>query len=186
MLRVIQAYFGVTLNELYGNIQQYRNLFKEQTGGRFKLYDSAQINKNTVESLCKKYLPTLVVFDQIDKLQGFKAERDDLLLGSIYGWGRELAKEFCPVIGVTQSDASGEGLRKLTMANVANAKTAKQAEADWIMAIGLDNSTGWESVRFLSLCKNKLMGDTDTDPNLRHAYLTCRIEPTIARYIDIV
>ena len=42
MLRVYQAYFGVTLETLYGNIKHYRDLFQQQTGGRFKLYDSAQ------------------------------------------------------------------------------------------------------------------------------------------------
>lgn len=185
MLRVYQAFFGVTLETLYGNIQHYRKLFQEQTGGRFKLYDSAQINRNTVESLCKKHLPALIIFDQIDKVQGFKADREDLLLGAIYQWGRELAKRFAPVIGVTQADGSGEGVRWLTMANVANAKTAKQAEADWILGIGCSHDSGWEHIRFLNISKNKLMGDTDSDSKLRHGKLQCIIEPSISRYRDI-
>lgn len=184
MLRVYQAYFGVTLEQLYGNVQHYRKAFTEQTGGRFKLYDSAQINRNTVENLCKKLNPSLIIFDQIDKIEGFKAEREDLLLGAKYQWGRELAKQYGPVIGVTQADGSGEGVRYLTMANVANAKTAKQAEADWILGIGAIHDPGWESIRFLNISKNKLMGDTDSDPKLRHGKLQCRIEPTIARYTD--
>jgi hypothetical protein len=185
MLRVIQAYFGITLETLYGNIQHYRKLFKEQTGGRFKLYDSSASNKNAVESLCKKHLPALIVFDQIDKIQGFKADREDLLLGAIYQWARELAKRFAPVIGVTQADGSGEGVRWLTMANVANAKTAKQAEADWILGIGAIPDSGWESVRFFNISKNKLLGDTDSKPELRHGKLTAIIEPQQARYRDV-
>mgnify|MGYP000072425774 FL=1 len=185
MLRVIQAYFGITLETLYGNIQHYRKLFKEQTGGRFKLYNSSASNKNAVESLCKKHLPALIVFDQIDKIQGFKADREDLLLGAIYQWARELAKRFAPVIGVTQADGSGEGVRWLTMANVANAKTAKQAEADWILGIGAIPDSGWESVRFFNISKNKLLGDTDSNPELRHGKLTAIIEPQLARYQDV-
>ena len=185
MLRVIQAYFGITLEDLYGNIQHYRKLFKEQTGGRFKLYDSTASNKHAVESLCKKHLPALIVFDQIDKIQGFKADREDLLLGAIYQWARDLAKRYAPVIGVTQADGSGEGVRWLTMANVANAKTAKQAEADWILGIGAIPDSGWESVRFFNISKNKLLGDTDSKPDLRHGKLTAIIEPQQARYRDV-
>lgn len=185
MLRVIQAFFGITLDDLYGNIQHYRKLFKEQTGGKFKLYDSTASNKNSVEALCKKHLPALIVFDQIDKIQGFKADREDLLLGAIYQWARDLAKRYAPVIGVTQADGSGEGVRWLTMANVANAKTAKQAEADWILGIGAIPDSGWEHVRFFNISKNKLLGDTDSNPELRHGKLTAIIEPTIARYRDV-
>lgn len=185
MLRVYQAYFGVTTQELYGNIQHYRKLFKEQTGGRFKLYDSAQINKQTVESLCKEYSPSLIIFDQLDKIEGFKAEREDLLLGAKYQWARELAKRYGPVIGVCQADGSGEGVRWLTMAHVANAKTAKQAEADWILGIGCIHEPGWELVRFLNISKNKLTGDTDSDPALRHGKLQCTIEASRARYNDL-
>ena len=185
MLRVIQSYFGITVDQAYGNIQHYRKLFKEQTGGRFKLYDSTASNKNSVEVLCKKHLPALIVFDQIDKIQGFKADREDLLLGAIYQWARDLAKRYAPVIGVTQADGSGEGVRWLTMANVANAKTAKQAEADWILGIGAIPDSGWESVRFFNISKNKLLGDTDSNPELRHGKLTAIIEPAIARYRDV-
>ena len=185
MLRIYQAYFGCTVAELYGNIQHYRSVFKEQTGGRLKLYDSAQINKNFVEGLSKELRPGLILFDQVDKLQGFKADRDDLLLGSIYQWARELAKQYCPVIGVTQADGSAEGVRWLTMAHVANAKTAKQAEADFILGIGKIHDSGWESFRFLNISKNKLLGDNDTDPKQRHGKLECLIDAERARYIDI-
>ena len=184
MLRVYQAYFGVTTQELYGNIQHYRKLFKDATNSRLKLYDSAQINKQTVEALCSEYSPSLIVFDQLDKIEGFKAERDDLLLGAKYQWARELAKKFGPVIGVCQADGSGEGVRWLTMAHVANAKTAKQAEADWILGIGCIPDSGYESIRFLNISKNKLLGDTDSDPTLRHGKLQCLLEATIARYVD--
>lgn len=185
MLRVYQAFFGVTIQELYGNIQHYRKLFKEHTGSRFKLYDAAQINKTTVETLCREHLPALIIFDQLDKIEGFKAEREDLLLGAKYQWARELAKQYGPVIGVSQADGTGEGIRWLTMAHVANAKTAKQAEADWILGIGSISDPGWESIRFLNISKNKLIGDSDSDSTLRHGRLMATIEPTIARYTDL-
>lgn len=71
------------------------------------------------------------------------------------------------------------------MENVANAKTAKQAEADWILGIGRTHDTALEYIRHLHLCKNKLSGDSDTDPTLRHGKMDVLIEPLIARYSDL-
>ena len=100
-------------------------------------------------------------------------------------WAREIAKGYCPLIAVCQAGASGEGKRWLSMDDVANAKTAKQAEADWILGIGKTHDISEEYMRHLVLCKNKLTGDDDTDPNLRHGRQSVRINPMIARYEDI-
>lgn len=183
-LRCYQAALGLTLTELFSNIHRNRQSYVERIGGRVKIYDSANISKTDVVRLCEEYKPSLVVFDQIDKIKGFDGDREDLRLGSIYQWAREIAKSYCPVIGVTQADGSGEGKKWLTMENVANAKTAKQAEADWILGIGATHDDGFEYVRHLHLSKNKLSGDEDTDPTLRHGKMDVLIKPDIARYED--
>lgn len=185
MLRLYQASFGLSLSQLYANPGKYKAEFKEKFRDKIKLYDSATVDKKTVEKLCKELKPSLIIFDQIDKIKGFDADREDLRLGAIYIWARELAKEFCPVIGVCQADGTGEGVRWLTMANVANAKTSKQAEADWILGIGKIHDTGWENFRFLHLSKNKLIGDSDSDTTLRHGKLEVIIDADIARYRDL-
>jgi replicative DNA helicase len=185
MFRVYQAFFGVTSEELFANVPKFRQLFKEATQGRFKLYDSAQTDRTIVETICKRWKPALLVIDQIDKIKGFDADRPDLQLGAIYIWARELAKEYCPVIGICQADGSGENVRYLSMANVANAKTSKQAEADFILGIGAIHDQGWESVRFLNISKNKLRGDADTQSKLRHAKMEVLIQPDVARYKDM-
>lgn len=85
-----------------------------------------------------------------------------------------------------QADGSAENLKYLNMDNVANAKTSKQAEGDWILGIGKIHDMGSEYVRYLNICKNKLMGDEDSDDKLRHAKFEILIEPSVARYKDIV
>lgn len=184
-VRVYQASLGKTLEQLHSDPDTNQQKFLEKTKGLFKLKDKVGIHKNEIENICKKYKPSLVVFDQIDKIAGFAADREDLRLGAIYIWARELAKKHCPVIAVCQADGSGEGLKWLTMANVANAKTSKQAEADWILGIGCIPDTGWEKVRFLHLSKNKLTGDPDTDITKRHAKWEILIKPEVARYVDL-
>lgn len=185
MLRCIQAYFGIDLVEMYRRLPEYKKKFKEALGDKFLLYDAATISQKTVEKACEKYQPSLIVFDQIDKIQSKANDREDLRLGSIYQWARELAKTFAPTIGVSQADGTGEGVKWLTMSNVANAKTAKQAEADWILGIGKVNDPGYETLRFLHASKNKLIGDEDSVPELRHGRREVLIEPIIGRYKDI-
>lgn len=183
-VRCYQACLGITLPELYSDRQKWYNRYMDLTNGNIKIFDSASINKRQVERLVKELEPALIIFDQIDKIKGFDADRNDLRLGSIYIWARELAKSYCPVIGVCQSDVSGEGKKWLTMDNVAESKTSKQAEADWILGIGKTHDIGMENVRYLHLSKNKLTGDEDSIPELRHGKMEVLIKPEIARYVD--
>lgn len=186
-IRCFQAALGATLAQINSNPQAARNAFLQATKGKHQIVQTAgPITKELVEKVIQKYKPSLVIYDQIDKIHGFKADREDLIMGAIYLWARELAKVYQhAAIGVCQADGSGEGQKWLTMANVANAKTAKQAEADWILGIGKTNDPGYEFVRFLHLSKNKLAGDEDSDPTLRHGKREVIIDPNVARYKDI-
>lgn len=186
MLRVYQGYFGLKLEQIKSNPEKYEEAFNSQTKGKFLLVDDANIEKTMVERIIKRYNPSLVVFDQIDKIKGFAADREDLRLGAIYIWARELAKSYCPVIGICQADGTGENVKWLTMDNVANAKTSKQAEADWILGMGAVHAEGMQFIRYLNISKNKLMGDDDTLPKLRHGRFEVMIEPEIARFRDII
>jgi len=185
MMRCIQASLGLSLPELYRDIKGNKEKFIEKTQHKIKIFDQASISYKDVNKICEQIKPSLIIFDQIDKIKGFEEDRNDLMLGSIYQWARELAKDYAPVIAVCQADGTGEGVKWLNMGNVANAKTAKQAEADWILGIGKSNDLGYDNVRYLNISKNKLSGDEDSDPALRHGKLECIIRPDIARYEDI-
>ena len=185
MLRCYEAHFGLPLDTMLPRLADYEARFNNEVGTHLVLIDQAQVHHAFVTKACKRFTPSLVLFDQIDKVAGFEADRTDLHLGAIYIWARELAKEFCPVIGVCQADGSGEGLKWLTMANVANAKTSKQAEADWILGIGRINEPGFDYIRYLHLSKNKLRGDPDTNRHMRHDRWEVLLEPEKARYTDI-
>jgi KaiC/GvpD/RAD55 family RecA-like ATPase len=186
MLRMYQAYFGVTLEALLGNPKRFKQEFQDSVQGKFRLIDDANIDKVRVEKIMKQLKPSLALFDQGDKVKGFAADREDLRLGAIYVWQRELAKQYCPVISVCQADGSAENQKWLTMEHVANAKTSKQAEADWILGIGKIHAEGADYSRYLNISKNKLLGDPDTMAELRHGRFETYLEPTIARYKDVM
>lgn len=182
--RIYQASLGLTRIDLFRDRTASKEEFLRRQGHRLRLVDNASISKTDVEKICRKVNPSFIIFDQLDKIKGFVGDREDLRLGTIYQWARELAKVYGPVIAVCQADGTGEGKKWLTMENVANAKTAKQAEADWILGIGCTHQEGFEFIRHLHASKNKLPGDEDTDPSLRHTKIDVIIDPNIARYKD--
>ena len=186
MIRCIQAATGCTLTQLRSDTAKWNTLAKQVTKGKLKIIkDISVVHKSVVEKLCRRHKPSLIIFDQVDKIVGFDADREDLKLGAIYQWARDLAKQYAPVIAVCQADGTGEGVKWLTMSNVANAKTSKQAEADWILGIGKVNDPGYDSIRYLHASKNKLLGDEDTLPDQRHGRRECLIDAQCARYKDI-
>jgi hypothetical protein len=69
------------------------------------------------------------------------------------------------------------------MGDLDDSKTGKPGEADLILGIGKTESA--VNVRHLHACKNKLDGDEDTKPELRHGYIDVLIRADIARYEDI-
>lgn len=186
MLRVYQAYFGLKLEQIKSDPKRFEKQFQEETKGKFRLVDNALVDKQLVERILKQFNPSLVVFDQIDKIKGFAADREDLRLGAIYIWARELAKQYCPIIGICQAGGTAENVKWLTMDHVANASTSKQAEADWILGMGHIHDTGMQFIRYLNISKNKMLGDQDTLPRLRHAKLEVLIDPECARFKDII
>lgn len=186
MLRFFQAYFGVKLDVLLANVKQYKKLFNERVGKKLVLVDDASLDRSRIERIIHSVQPALIVVDQLDKVKGFKADRDDLVYGAIYQWAREFAKVYAPTIGICQADGTAEGQKWLSMANVSNAKTSKQAEADFILGIGKSHDEAGEHVRYLNISKNKLIGDADTMPSLRHGRMEVLLKAEVARYQDIV
>ncbi len=171
------------LAQLSANRNDFNNRWRDQYDGKLLIRDAAHITRREVEAIVEDRTPSLIVFDQIDKIKGFKDDRNDLELGKIYIWARELAKAYSPTIGVCQAGASGENKRWLTMDDVVNAKTAKQAEADWILGIGVEHDS--HNLRYLHLSKNKLTGGPECVPESRHGRFQVLIQPMIARYEDI-
>jgi len=184
-VRCYQAMFGVTNKELFDNKEEHYASYKDTIGNRLKIYDFEDSSStNSIENILKATDPALIIFDQIDKIRGFKMDRHDLQLKALYQWAREIAKTHAPVIAVSQAGGTGENKLWLTMDDVDSSKTAKQGEADWILGIGKE-SDNTSNMRFLNISKNKLLGDGDTLPDLRHGNAQVLIKPQIARYEQI-
>ncbi len=184
-IRIIQGTLGITKEQYSQNIKGFAEQYQKEMGRRLVLVDDASLTRHKAEKIIERLEPGLVVVDQIGKVQGFEEDRDDLKLGAIHQWGRQIAKTVCPAIGIAQADGTAEGMKWLNQGHVANAKTAIQAEADWILGIGKTHKQEEEMVRFLHCPKNKLEGGEESVEEMRHGRVAVLIEPTIARYKDI-
>lgn len=174
-LRLIQSLLGWTTEQINIDHSKTLNLYLNKTKGNIKLIDNASLTHWELRRYVEELEPALICLDQIDKVKGFKADREDLALGEIYIFLREVAKEYdIPVIGVTQASESAEGKKWLTTKDLAGSKTSKPAEADLLIGIGKSNDEGYESIRYLNILKNKGTGD--------ERRIECRFKKEIGRY----
>lgn len=175
--RIFQAFFGADEDRVKANIDKCIEAFNKGTKGLFNFKNMPQIHKREIDAMCKDLQPGLIVIDNIDKVYGFKADREDIRLGNIYTWARELAKMYCPVIAVCQAGSSAENKKWLQHTDIMSAHTSKSSEADFIIGLGHSFDTGYEDVRFLRVVKNKFK------PGEQRAEV--RIDPLKARYYEL-
>lgn len=185
MMRVIQAYLGTTASDLLANTSKYEKEFMDAGGHRFLILDDDSGIKTVgkIATLFTEFKAGLIIFDQLDKVHGFQQDnREDLRIGKLYEWARDIAKEYCPVIAISQVDGTGEGEKWIQMNQLRGSKTDKIGEADAIITIGKSNEAGMDYDRFLSVPKNKLFGGKDTLEPHRHGCFEIEIDPARARY----
>lgn len=184
MNRVIQAYFGVTSAELMADKAKFRDRYNDTIGNRIRIInnDSGLNDVRNLDALFRDRTPSIIVFDQLDKVEGFGGEsREDLRLGKLYKWGREKAHQYGPTIAVSQ--ATGDDFNKwIRMSDLRGSKTDKAGEADAIITIGKSSEMSEEYNRFIHVPKNKLHGGPRSVESERHGYYEVKIVPTIARY----
>lgn len=167
--RMYNAITGLTYLEIVNNPKAAKKVWEEKFGDRIKfINDPTKVNKTSIEKFVAKHNPALIIIDNMDKVKGFSADRKDLLLHEIYKWGRDLAKTYCPVITVGQADNSGHNSKVIDESQMADSKTAKPSEMDFIIGIGREDKEGYENMRYITVSKNKLRGDENTQEEMRH------------------
>jgi len=171
--RIIQSAIGWTLDDMDRNKDlAWRNYVHQMGGEEDKIIvidsEKTPITPGLIRKKCREYNVGLMVFDQMYKIKGFKRYGDDKLgqLQDIFEFGRQLAKQYCPVIAVHQARGDANGLQKVEMHQLAGSQQAVQGELDAIVTIGRD--LDMPHMRYLYVPKNKL--PTPGDPALRHGF----------------
>ena len=158
---------------------------------RIKLIDCRGQGVNFIKKICKKENPKLIIIDQIDKLSQGKKRffSDHDRLKGLYGDVRSIANEYCPIMGISQADASTRWFNKdtqevsyqkyLDQSQLDGPKIGKPGEADIIITIGRDKEL--PNIRFIHIPKNKVEG---IDEAYRALKAEVRFNGNIARYED--
>jgi len=183
--RLYSAVLGKTYNQLIANPAQAEKDFYAKGGNKVVFIDRPVLYRTEMERVFSKYNPGLIIIDNLDKVKGFEADRNDLILAAIYKWARTMAKTYAPVLSVGQADVSANNTKWLSEAQMADSKTGKPAELDFIIGIGRMDVEGQEWVRYISVPKNKLRGDENTDENFRHGRFETLLKNELSIYKDI-
>lgn len=184
--RLYSAATGMSYMELRNNPKHARKVWLDKGGDNLRFIDEPNlVERKNIEKTIEKEQPALVIIDNMDKVKGFSADREDMRLHEIYKWGRELAKTHCPVISVGQADATGHNTMWIDEAQMANSKTGKPSELDYIIGIGRIDKENYEDVRYINIPKNKLRGDKNTLEGLRHGRFDVLLKPSLSVYEDL-
>lgn len=160
--------------------------FKAAVGGdRLLVYDNGTFSTRDVERVCDSIEPRVIVFNVIDKVDGFNKLSEVDRLRRVAQWARDLAKKYnAVVVCVGQADASAEGEKYLTKDQFYGSKTGIPGEADLMIGIGHDPNDG--DHRYLHVSKNKLTGGARTDPKRKHGYAMALFDGSTGRYTNDV
>lgn len=161
MGRSATAYCGQTIDWIRENIVEARERF-DIIKPKLKLFDCVGTSIEELDDHVRSHKPDVLIIDQLDKIRvGGEYAREDMRIRELYIRTRELAKRNnIAVIGASQCSAEGEGHAVLNFSWCENSKTGKAAECDLIIGIGR-NPNFDESIRHLTLCKNKISGNHD-------------------------
>jgi len=190
--RIVQAALGRQSKDIIADSGAAMLEYEELMGGD---KNKIRVTKDTnhvrdLETLFKEVNPGLIIFDQLDKVNGFKSdEREDITLGKIYKWARELARTYGPVIAASQLSAAAVELKDppfIGLDALRGSKTDKPGEADAVITIGKykePKSPEEEMIRTINVPKNKLPGGGPKQvESERHGQYLVTIDPIRARY----
>jgi replicative DNA helicase len=190
--RIVQAALGIESKEMIADSKVAMASYTALMGGD---KNKIRVTKDTnhvrdLETLFREVNPGLIIFDQLDKVGGFKeAEREDITLGKIYKWARELARTYGPVIAASQLSASAVDLKDppfIGMDALRGSKTDKPGEADAVITLGKykePKTPEEEMIRTINVPKNKLPGGGSKQmESERHGQYLVTIDPIRARF----
>ena len=191
--RIVQAALGKESKDIIADSKAAMDAYTTLMGGnKNKIRVTKDMNNvRDLETLFREVNPGLIVFDQLDKVDGFNKpdDREDLKLGKIYKWARELARSYGPVIAASQLSATAVDLKDppfIGLDALRGSKTDKPGEADAVVTIGKykePKSPEEEMIRTINVPKNKLPGGGPKHmESERHGQFLVTIDPMRARY----
>ena len=190
--RIVQAALGLDSKAMIADSAGAMAKYTALMGGdKNKIRVTRDTNHmRDLETLFKEVNPGMIIFDQLDKVQGFSgADPEHIVLGKLYKWARELARTYGPVIAASQLSAGAVELKDppfIGLDSLRGSKTDKPGEADAVVTLGKykePKSPEEERIRTINIPKNKLPGGGSKQMESdRHGQFLVTIDAVRARF----
>lgn len=180
-VRQCEALLEWPYEKVMEDLEATQSRWDELIADRIVMLDKADMTIFDIERMCRRYNPDLLILDKLMSVQGFEstANNEVVRMQRIAARLRELAKQYCPIIGTIWLDPSADNTEYPPMSSLYGSKTSLQGEADAIVLLGrLDDEPDY---RYVSVPKNKL---PFADPKKRHLKHRLRFRSDIARFKD--
>lgn len=158
-VRLYCSMLGWDQDHLLKDPEGARKIFASKGGNKIHLFGDV-LSILDVEKYVARVRPVVVVIDQGPKLTCPGKELSEVEKKQhVYNRLRRIGIQYnTSVISLGQADSDADGKKYPGLANLDGSKVGIPGELDWCMAIGKVEDAGYESVRFLNVCKNKLTG----------------------------
>ena len=182
-LRLVQSALGVTAQDIAADVKQIQKDFDTFLGGRKILIcdppDGLTTHKIT-DVLKNNPDCWLIGINVLDKVGGFYKHDEVQRQRKLAEWARNTAKNHGVVLAVLQADGTAEGQQFMNQSQVYGSKTGVQGEADGMIMIGRDVQN--DTIRYISVAKNKKPTTGKMEPSLRHAQFACAFDQDRGRF----
>ena len=160
--------YSAALNSSWKQIRQYMPSAKEKylklmngDKNRIRIVDIQGWSAKQIENVIKKRTPALTVIDLVDNIEGFDKystkENSFEKYGKLYQWCREVATQYCPVLGVSQFSIEGQDAMYPKMTSLRGSKIDKAGACTALLTIG--SVAGDNTTRYLGMPKSKVRSD---------------------------
>lgn len=174
--RAYCSLLGWTVEECLANPEEANRIYRKKGGDRLHLFGEVG-HMQDVEKYINLIHPAVTVVDQGPKLSIFGKETDEVEKKKrIYNQLRALAIKYnTSIISLGQADHASENRKYLNLGNLDGSKTGIPGELDWCLGMGAIEDAGFERMRYLNVCKNKMTGKHGHGSVVMHKEI-CRFE----------
>jgi hypothetical protein len=187
IIRLVCAALGVPASAVYGDPSKHNSDYiKFLAGRRIDLVSDGAVSIYDIERILSTGDYGLIGLNVLEKLDGVSRKLEDYQrLEKLGQWARKQALLHGPVMAIVQADTSATGVMYPTMDMLYKSKTGLQGEADLLLMIGKSLDPSYDHLRYIHAAKNKLPGDTHTDPRLRHIQSEVAFDIETGRFTSI-
>lgn len=180
LTRLYQSVLNCDTKKLIHYPEQAIEKYTEKMNGnknRIQVLNYQNKTVKDVEERIKNKLPSFIVFDLLDHIQGFseylgKEGNSVEQYGHLYQWARVIATKYCPVLVISQLNRNGNDSPYPAMTELSGSGEKKQAAASVMIMLG--SSEGNDTVRYISTPKNKIGGGKSFRRQIAFSPTTCQ------------